>query len=85
MKLYEEKRPHGDIVYIGRKHGFKFTLDDAYGTNGWYVVAIHSKKDIRFNSLWGKGGVFDTLDDATAFCENFDYKKHKCLGSDVGK
>jgi hypothetical protein len=63
---------------VGQKGGFKFSyafIDE------WFVVVSHLKKDIRLNTLW-IGLKFKEETDVIDWCENFDYKNFKCLGSD---
>lgn len=66
--------------YQGKKNGFKFNY--AQKDNRWYCVISHTKKDIRFNSLW-ENLTFDTEEEIQKWCEMWDYKNHMCLGKDV--
>jgi len=78
MKFRENKNVRG--FYEGKKGDFEFTISTS--KNGWYIVASHLKKDIRFNTLW-INKEFDTKEIAQEFCETFDYKKYDCIGDDV--
>ena len=66
--------------YKAKKNGFEFTISSSL--EKFYVVAIHLKKDIRYNSLW-TNYVFDDFEKAVSFCESFNHKLYRCLGSDV--
>jgi hypothetical protein len=68
-------------ITTARGKGFYFTCDVVIG-KGYYVLAIHTKKDIRFNSLWDSL-TFETELEAQKFCETFDYSVNRCLGKDV--
>jgi hypothetical protein len=78
---FTSKTSWGDIDYTGRSKGFIFEYTTT-GNGDYYCVVNHSKKDIRFNSLWEEI-VFPTEKEAQEWCENWDYKKHKCLGNDI--
>ena len=67
----------------GRKKGFCFDISLArdYG-NTYYVMVTHTKKDIRFNSLWSKI-TFATLQNAFDWCDDFESKNFSCLGADA--
>lgn len=78
MKFREDKNARG--FYNAKKGGFLFTISSS--KNGFYVVAIGQKKDIRLNTLW-IGEEFNTFEYAEIFCENFDWKKYDCIGDDV--
>ena len=77
--IFRDKENTG--FYKGKGKGFSFTISYSTSHSAFYVVASHIKKDIRYNTLWGYVG-FETFDNAVIFCEEFDYKKHKCLGVD---
>jgi hypothetical protein len=48
-----------------------------------YFVAIsHRKLNIIYSSIW-ENKYFDDVETAKEFCNTFEYKKHKCLGSDI--
>lgn len=66
--------------WVSDGNDFKFLIHEI--SRYYFIVANHKTKDIRFNSLW-ENIQFATLEEAKAFCENFDYKKHKPLGNDV--
>lgn len=73
---------NNDGFFRGKNKDFQFTIANSNNHNTFYVVAVHLKKDIRFNSLWNNI-TFETFDEAKIFCETFDYKKHKCMGDDI--
>jgi hypothetical protein len=77
---FTEKRVHwSPSRFIGRKNGFEFS----YSLNGQlYVYVSHTKKDIRFNSLWEQI-MFVSEKQIQEWCEEFDYTQHDCLGSDT--
>jgi hypothetical protein len=70
-------------TWKGRKNGFVFeiSLTQQYG-NTYYATVQHTKKDIRFNSLWNKI-TFATLQDAFNWCDKFESKNFSCLGDDA--
>lgn len=76
--IFREK--NNDGFFRGKNKGFEFTITYSNNYNAFYVVVVHLKKDIRFNSLWSDI-TFETFDAAKTFCETFDYKKHKCVGN----
>lgn len=80
MMFKKKQIRYSDSFYVGRKNNFEFT----YSTYGykWYCVVEHTKKDIRFNTLW-QNITFDTREDVEKWCETFDYKKYDCIGDDV--
>ena len=82
MKFTEKKEVYRNPHFIGRKNNFIFN----YSLNNlsWMVVVKHSKKDIRFNSLWEEIAFSDEKE-VIEWCENFDYTKYKCIGDDVIK
>jgi len=73
---------NNDGFFIGKNKGFEFTITHSINQNAFYIVAVHIKKDIRFNSLWSDT-TFKTFDEAKTFCETFDFKKHKFIGDDI--
>lgn len=81
MKFKAQRERWGRTTwYKGKKNGFEFEY--AQKDNGWYCVISHTKKDIRFNSLW-ENLIFDTEQEIQEWCEMWDYKNHRCLGNDV--
>ena len=78
MKWKEDKNARG--FYNSRSGGFEFTITNNGGR--YYIVASHSKKDIRLNTLWINKD-FTTFEDAEIFCENFNYNEYACIGNDV--
>ena len=78
MKFKEDKNARG--FYKAKKGGFQFTISSS--KNGFYVVAIGQKKDIRLNTLW-LGLEFTSFENAENFCTNFDWKQYACIGDDV--
>ncbi len=65
-------------MYKGRKNGFVFEIYPYL--SGWYCTVEHTKKDIRFNTLWIKFA-FRELEDALAWCEAFRPENFECLGT----
>jgi len=80
MKFKKKKERLGRKYYVGEKGNFKFYYSRNY--NGWYAVVNHIEKDIRYNSLW-ENIQFSSEFQVQQWCEDFDYKKHECLGKDV--
>lgn len=70
------------------KHkGWEYTISLYRGSEQYYVVASHLKKDIRLNTLWMIGHTecaFSTFEAAAGWCEKFDYRNYikYCLGDD---
>ena len=80
MKFIRKKERWGNEQFVGKKKGFTFSYSIHKAV---YIICINnSKKDIRYNSLW-EDNFFMTKEQAELFCENFDYKKHKCLGKGI--
>ena len=80
MVFKERREKYSTTTYhVGRKGGFSCEI--SWGYNGWYVLVLHTKKDITFNTLW-VDMEFESLEKAQAWCEKFNYKDHECLGKD---
>ena len=82
-KVRVKSRFNTSYTWKGRKKGFCFELSLAkeYG-NTYYAMVTHTKKDIRFNSLWSKIN-FATLQDAFNWCDEFQSINFSCLGVDA--
>jgi hypothetical protein len=86
IKFRKVRVKHGfstSYTWKGRKKGFCFEISLAkeYG-NTYYSMVTHTKKDIRFNSLWSTI-TFATLQDAFDWCDAFESKNFSCLGADA--
>jgi hypothetical protein len=79
-KKWTDRKSNG--FYKAKFKGYEFTISGSIDSSYFYVVAIHLKKDIRYNSLW-KNKSFQTFEKAEDFCYDFNYKNHKCLGKDL--
>ena len=71
--------------YNCRKANFKFEIA-LYPAGLYYIIAEHSKLDIRYNSLWQKI-TFESVDDAVEFIHTFCKNPvcYKVIGDDVKK
>lgn len=65
----------------GRKNGFHFMIIPNKESK-FYVTILHRNKDIKFNSLWSKI-IFDDLDSAKSWCEEFKKEDYGCIGDDI--
>lgn len=72
---------YGTERIVAKNKDFKFACANI---NGWFISVGHNKKDIRFNTLW-ENIKFKDLEECKQWCENFDYKKHNCLGIDTNE
>lgn len=82
MKFIEKSGTWGRrSTFVGRKKGFIFDYTNS-NDGGFYVVVDHKSKDITFNSLW-EDLTFETTEECETWCENFNYKNHKCNGDDI--
>ena len=79
-KKWTDRKSNG--FYKAKFKGYEFTISGSIDSSYFYVVAIHLKKDIRYNSLW-ENKSFQTFEKAEDFCYDFNYKNHKCLGKDL--
>lgn len=83
MRFTEKHIRWGATMLVGKKDGFVFSLHQDKNGN-WHCGVTHTKKDIRFNSLW-EGIKFSSLDDAKKWCEDFEPNNFNCLGEDFKK
>ena len=79
MKLTKKA---SEANYTCRKANFKFAITPC--REGFYIMAEHSKLDIRYNSLWQKIA-FKSVDDAVEFIYTFCKNPicYKVIGDDV--
>jgi hypothetical protein len=81
MKFTYNTKKWSNTYCKAKSRGFIFEYI-YYNTGPYFCIVTHSKKDIRFNSLW-EGLTFETEDELREWCEKWDYKDHKCLGIDT--
>lgn len=82
MKFSKKQVNWQTPYYVGKRDGFIFEYK--HGHLGWYVTVSHTKKDIRFNTLWPDPAIgFNNEMEVQQWCRNFDYTNYECLGKDV--
>lgn len=77
QKGYDMRFANKNGTYKGRKNGFNFTIYYSEEYCAFYVVASHRNRGIRYNSMWSDKK-FENFNDASEFCETFDYRKCNC-------
>jgi len=83
MRFTEKHIRWGATRFTAKKDGFIFNLYHNKD-NTWHCSVNHTKKDIRFNSLW-QGIKFSSREDAEKWCDGFKPNNFNCLGEDFNK